>query len=71
MCLVYNDGIVLALGGVHLLIDDRELLQRGDNNALSFVDRVKQILRTFLVVDGFYAAERVVKTGYGRLELLI
>ena len=69
MCLVYNDGIVTTRDFVHLLIDHRELLERGDNDADAVVDGVPQILGSFVLADGLYRAERVIKAGDGLLQL--
>ncbi|GFI05172.1 hypothetical protein IMSAGC005_04026 [Lachnospiraceae bacterium] len=54
--LVHNDGKVLSGSIFYLIIDDRELLQCGDDDTLAIVDRIFQILRGFLLVDGYDSA---------------
>ena len=71
MRLIHDDGVVPAPCGVHLLIDDRELLQRGDDNARPRIERVPQIPAVFVFPDGLHRAQRVVETGDGLLQLRI
>ena len=71
MRLVHNDGKVLSGSIFYLIIDDRELLQCGDDDTLAIVDRIFQILRGFLLVDGYDSAYGVVKAGNSSLQLLI
>ena len=69
MGLIHDDGEALAAGIIHFLIDHRELLQRGDNDTLSGVERVPQIPGGLLLVDGTDGAERMIEACDGLLEL--
>ena len=71
MGLVYNDGIVTTRDFIHLLIDHRELLERGDDDADAVVDGVPQILGSFVLTDGLHRAQRMVKARNGLLQLCI
>ena len=69
MGLIHDDGEALAAGIIHFLVDHRELLQRGDNDTLSGVERVPQIPGGLLLVDGTDGAERMIEACDGLLEL--
>ena len=66
---VHDDGVVAAPGGVHLLIDDGELLQRGHDDPRAAVDGVPQVLAALVLADGLHRAQGVVEAGDGGLEL--
>lgn len=67
--LIADDGEVPALGGVHLFIDYRELLQGGDDDPRAVVDGVLQGLGGLVLADVLHGAEGVVKAGNRSLEL--
>ena len=52
MRLVYDDGKIPPCHLVHFLIDDREFLQGRDDDAHAVVDRIPQVFRGFLLVNG-------------------
>ena len=54
---VDDNGIVLPGGLVYLSIDDRELLQRGDDDACAVVDGIPQITGVFVLADGFHRTQ--------------
>ena len=69
--LVHNDGKGLAGGIIHLLVDDGELLQGGDNDPLAVVQSVPQVFGGLLFIDGYHGTQGVVKAGNGLLKLCI
>ena len=71
MGLVYDNRKVPSCYFIHFLIDDRELLQGGDDNAHTAVDGVPQVLGGLIFPDGLNGAEGVVKAGNGLLQLRI
>ena len=71
MSLVHDNRKVPSRHLIHFLIDDRELLQGGDDNAHAAVDGVPQVLGGFLFSDGLNSAEGVVKAGNRLLQLRI
>ena len=64
---VDDNSIVLPGGLVYLSIDDREFLQRGDDDACAVVDGIPQVAGVFVLADGLYRTQRMVKTGDGLL----
>ena len=71
MGFVTDNGKVPTVGSVDLLINDRELLQRGHDDARAIIDGILQILRVLAFADGLHGAQRVVKAGDGRLQLCV
>ena len=71
MGLVYDNRKVPSRYFIHFLIDDRELLQGGDDNAHAAVDGVPQVFGGLIFPDGLNGAEGVVKAGNGLLQLRI
>ena len=71
MSLVHDNRKVPSRHLIHFLIDDRELLQGGDDNAHTAVDGIPQVLGGFLFPDGLNGTERVVKAGDRLLQLCI
>ena len=50
-----NDHSEVAPGCLfHFLIDDRELLQRGDDDSDAVIDGIFQVLGGFILADGFH-----------------
>ena len=68
---VDDDGIVLPGGLVYLSIDDRELLQRGDDDACAVVDGIPQVAGVFVLADGLHRTQRMVEAGDGLLQLCV
>ena len=71
MRLVDDDSIVLPGGLVHLGVDDRELLQRGNDDACAVVDGIPQVAGVFVLADGLHRAQRMVEAGDGLLQLCV
>ena len=67
MRFINDHGVVSAVRLINLLIDHRELLQGGNDNPRACVDGVEQVAAGFLLADGFYRSERMVKARDGVL----
>ena len=71
MCLVYHDGKVLLGVSVQFFIDERETMNRRDNDALLVVDGILQFRRVVIVGDSLYLSQLMIKAQDGVLQLII
>ena len=62
---------MLTNSGLDFIVNHWELLQSGDNNALSIVNGITQSARVFLLVNRNHTSQSMVKAGNGGLQLLI
>ena len=71
MCFVHNNGKALALGVLNLGVDNRELLERGNNNSASVVDSISEVFRGLSFANRFNRTQSMVKGRNGVLKLSI
>ena len=71
VCLITDDGEVSAVGFIHFLENDWELLQSGNNDTHTVVQCLLQILGVLAFTDGFYGAKGMVESGNGCLQLRV
>ena len=71
MSFVNNDSESFAGSFIKLIVNYRELLQCGDDDAFSVIDSIAKVPAALLFINGNDGAKRMIKAGYGRLQLLI
>ena len=71
VCLIYDDSIPFTKSGFDFIVDNRELLECSNNDALSIIDSIAQCTGILFLVDSNDATQRMIKTGYRCLQLLV
>ena len=71
MSFVNDDGKVPSCHLVHFLIDNRELLQGGNDNAGAVIDGVFKVLGSLVLVDGRKETFLMLESGDSFLQLLV
>ena len=71
MSFVNNDGESFAGSFIKMIVNYRELLQCGDDDAFSVIDSIAKVPTALLFINGNDGAKRMIKAGYGCLQLLI
>ncbi len=71
MRFVDDNRVIAPFGGVDLIVNDGEFLQRRYNNANARVERVAQMPAGLVLADRFDGAERMVETGNRLLQLRV